>query len=343
MKKRILCLLLLPLCSLFAQQTDLQTFDLKGRVKEVRYYKNAVLTQIKRFNTDGNSTKTVNFGAQKPLDSTITVYDDSGLKIRMQDDNYTTYYQYDSLKNLLQWTLVRNYNQDTIRVEKNEFVGKNRVKTTSYNYTPVKKEMFDKVLFEYDSKNRLVKEINYGISNVKPIPNATIEDRSPILFTYTYSPSHLLLEKVGKTETGLITSRMQYNYDSHKNKIEYRYEWSNTTASGYETYTYDVHNQLIEMHCYASDNTLIYKELFTYDASGNQLSRAHYYKNELTSLTENRYDANNNAVEVRQYQKGKLYDIKHRVFDAVGNEIELKISDSQGTLLYEFKKEIVYY
>jgi len=348
MKKKLILLFILKTIFLFAQIKDTEKKELKGNVKEVKYYKNGVLEKSYEFNEKGFFSKLNYFSNNKPQTACEWIYNDEGQLISIKDEFNIQNYKYNSDGKVIQITDLKTLKRDTIQVYYYKYENQNLIETVAYKYSEKNKRMWDKILYEYDTSNNLIKEVNYGASAVfidKPkYPQKEMENRIPIIYLYTYDLSNNLIEKVGRPENrNEISSRYSYKYDSKNNKTEYRKEWPNNSASSYETYVYDDKNNLIEISSYNLDNELIYKDIYTYDDNNNQTSRTHFFKNEKTSSTECIYDSKKNKIEERNYNKGKLRDIKTRVFDYFGNEIQLKIFDKNGKILFHFKSEIMYY
>lgn len=333
---------------LFAQLKDTEKKDLKGNVKEVKYYKRGILEKSYEFNENGFFKKLKYYTDNKPQIACEWTYDKDGRVIIIKDESITEHYKYNLDGKVIQITTLKTLKRDTIKVYYYKYENQNLIETLAYLYSEKNKRMWDKIFYKYDTSNNLIKEINYGASAVsidKPIyPAKEMENRIPIIYLYTYDLSNNLIEKVGSPENrDEISSRYSFKYDYKNNKIEERTEWPNNSASGYETYVYDDKNNLIESLKYNIYDEFLSKIVYTYDNNGNKLSKTGYVKGELKWAIESKYDLHNNKIEEREYNKGNLYSIKYRKFDDFGNEIQLKIADNEGKILHDFRTEIIYY
>ncbi|WP_298139766.1 hypothetical protein [Flavobacterium sp.] len=306
MIKKIVILFCLFNNLLFSQKKETTLVDLKGNVKEVKFYEDEFLKRTIQFNINGFITNYKEFSKNEDADFIECNYNKNGDKTSCSNGKIISNYEYDENNNIIKETNLSIKNLDTLGYKINEYSDHNLVKTITYEFTEKKKKIVSETIYKYDNSRNLVEEVD-------------------------------------KTVDGKIYQKIAYKYDSKNNKIEYSRQHPLSSVSGHELYIYDSNNNLIKSLKYNPENKLLHKSVYIYDDNNNKIRKTNYYKNEKINIIEYKYDSRKNIIEEKEYKKGQLINITYREFDDIGNEISMKIVDNKGGIIELNKKEISYY
>lgn len=277
------------------RQTDLDEFNLVGRVKSVKTYRYPAKKRFGKiqlgkskgfhqhtFNLNGDLESWMEFHENGDIDTLLIfthLYDEDGNKTEFC--RYDNFLDYDDPSNEI----------------KHKFHYENGLITTEevfYNQSQI-----GKTLYKYDENDNVVSAHDVGESG-----------EITLKVTFQYDERDNLLEKIIYEADGQsVLSKYVYKYDQEGNKIAYDEFESDGSFEAHQSFTYDNEGNLFEEKYHNTDGSV--SQVITYDAHGNRIqndSDVLSYREKYEYL----YDDIGNWIETLSYKESTLEYIEKR-------------------------------
>ncbi len=211
---------------------------------------------------------------------------------------------------------------------------------TEENGTIIRGNLDRKVVYNYDIKENLIKQINYELGHNIEYKFSFIYDESEKMteenfsygddiirhrIIYTYNTAGYLTGENFYGVNGSLLFRYEYTNDEKGNQTVSDYYNSEGKLSSRTTYNYDAKNNMIEMKYYNPATFLSWRKTFTYNSMGKQTKEfifdtfAETWSNKIIY----EYDEKGNLTEQGHYGSddiiGEKLTYKYLEFDKAGN------------------------
>ena len=343
-RKKIKCILLLfPLLvsNLFAQKTDLQRDNLKGKVKSVSLYTDSKLEKTRTYNLNGFITGIKSYCGDNTLSVCsyyTSMFDQRGNMVKYEDDRYIIKKNYDDANNLIESVQLNKVSKKILEKLNYFYVNSRKIRSeqTKYLFDSDVIEFTIIIDYSYDSSGNLVEEDNAYTSHSITTKKKTI---------YKFDKAQNLIEKTENNNDGRMQYNFTYKYDTAKRKVEYKarsFNGSNFTNYN-EYFRYDEKGHMVESSHYELTGKLLYKDVYSFDSVGNQIKRSHYYGNVLTIEILDIYSVHDLLTDESEYKSKALILKKTFGYDTSGNIITVLHTDAGGAVKTRFDYKISYY
>jgi hypothetical protein len=332
---------LLLVTNLFAQKTDLQRDNLKGKVKSVSFYTDSKLVKTRTYNLNGFETDVKNYCVDNNLSVCsyhTSMFDPKGNMVKYEDDYYIIEKNYDDANNLIESEQLNKVSKKIFEKLNYSYVNFRKIRSeqTKYSFNSDVIEFTIIIDYSYDSNGNLVEEDNAYTSHSITTKKKTI---------YKYDESQNLIEKTENNNDGRMQYNYTYKYDPAKRKVEYKarsFNGSNYTNYN-EYFKYDEKGHMVESSHYELTGKLLYKDVYNFDNAGNQIKRSHYYGDVLTTETVDIFSDQGLLTDESEYKSKALILKKTFKYDATGNIIGALHTDTSGAIKTTLDYKISYY
>lgn len=296
-----------------AKQPDWDKYEIKGKVKEVRYY-NMKESDGKRIK--GEMTKVIKFDATgKEIETRCPSYDGG---------YYGNIHKYDSKGNKIE---IYSYdcNKD----------GEIQGAKETYSYD-LHGNMLDSCIFDIDDKLIEMKAFKYDSNGNRIECRDSLGEDIVDLSYYQYDKKGY---RIGETIDfhASMKQEKKWKYDAKGNMIEMVLERNGEFDTKY-TYEFDDKGNMTEERMYfGSRLELDHRITFRYDSNSNRIEYCFYgYTGDLSFKVAYEYDENGKMIDRYAYdEKESLKETLKKKYDKKGNLIESNLFNSGGILIYE--------
>ncbi|MBN2441156.1 MAG: RHS repeat protein [Spirochaetales bacterium] len=330
------------------QQTDVESFGLKGRVKE--WIRQSF--GVSREQGEGNKIL---------LKKELYRFNESGMYTGIQD--------FDNNNNLISKG-VYHYNPDGKRAEEIYYDGEGQVLTkvtceydeNGHKIKEVKEDITGGIVYTsewlYDNSGNMIRVVTFMKGNLFDYMMSKVEksyDKNGILSEeswleykidgniqfkkiITYGNDGNIIQKLEYDDNNVLVDKITYEYESHKKITKILESCYNYETKQFEelmtTYTYDESGNILEHRDLEGMTT------YRYDASGNELSMTEFSRWNFPIKKRYRtYDKNNKKQKeetIFYSEKGNITKKYIYVYDENENPVRWGRYDQNNNLLYEY-------